>query len=99
MHQGACNIFQRGKKRQPNVLSPCENPTIVRLIDTVSISSSNRRAYRVMLRALGACVAALLGARGVCALAEQKIGGQTGDVAGATQVLAELAFLLVLAMG
>jgi adenosylcobinamide-GDP ribazoletransferase len=51
------------------------------------------------LRALGACVAALLGARGVCALAEQKIGGQTGDVAGAAQILAELAFLLLLAMG
>ena len=32
---------------------------------------------------LGACVAALVAARGVCAIAEQKIGGQTGDVAGA----------------
>ena len=52
-----------------------------------------------LLRALGACVAALLVARGACALAEQKIGGQTGDVAGAAQILAELAFLLVLAMG
>jgi adenosylcobinamide-GDP ribazoletransferase len=38
-------------------------------------------------------------ARGACALAEQKIGGQTGDVAGAAQILAELAFLLLLAMG
>jgi adenosylcobinamide-GDP ribazoletransferase len=51
------------------------------------------------LRALGACVAALVAARGVCAIAEQKIGGQTGDVAGAAQILAELACYLVLAMG
>ena len=52
-----------------------------------------------IVRALGACVAALLVARGVCALAEQKIGGQTGDIAGATQIACELACYLVLAMG
>ncbi|MBV9568918.1 MAG: adenosylcobinamide-GDP ribazoletransferase [Hyphomicrobiales bacterium] len=50
-------------------------------------------------RALGACVAALVAARGVCALAELKIGGQTGDVAGATQIVCELACYLVLATG
>jgi adenosylcobinamide-GDP ribazoletransferase len=52
-----------------------------------------------VMRALGACVAALLVARGLCALAEQKIGGQTGDVAGATQIACELACYLILAMG
>jgi adenosylcobinamide-GDP ribazoletransferase len=52
-----------------------------------------------LLRALVACVAALAAARGVCALAQTKIGGQTGDVAGAAQILSELAFYLVLAMG
>ena len=51
-----------------------------------------------VVRALGACVAALLAARGVCALAERKIGGQTGDVAGATQIACELACYLVLVM-
>lgn len=52
-----------------------------------------------VLRALGACLAGLLVARGLCALAERKIGGQTGDVAGATQIACELACYLVLAMG
>ncbi|MBV9113560.1 MAG: adenosylcobinamide-GDP ribazoletransferase, partial [Hyphomicrobiales bacterium] len=52
-----------------------------------------------VLRALGACVAALIVARGACALAELKIGGQTGDVAGTTQIACELACYLVLAMG
>ena len=51
-----------------------------------------------VLRALGACVAAPLVARGVCTLAERKIGGQTGDVAGATQIACELACYLVLAI-
>ncbi|MBV8768544.1 MAG: adenosylcobinamide-GDP ribazoletransferase [Hyphomicrobiales bacterium] len=51
------------------------------------------------LRALGACGAALLAAWGVSALAEHKIGGQTGDVAGAAQVACELVCYLVLAIG
>lgn len=52
-----------------------------------------------ILRALGACAAALITARGLCAFAEQKIGGQTGDIAGATQIACELACYVVLAMG
>jgi adenosylcobinamide-GDP ribazoletransferase len=52
-----------------------------------------------ILRALGACVAAPLAARGVCALAEQKLGGQTGDITGAAQIACELACYLILAMG
>ncbi len=50
---------------------------------------------------LGACVTAALTAAlagyGVSALARAQIGGQTGDVAGAAQQLAEIAVLLVFA--
>lgn len=43
--------------------------------------------------ALGLALAAGLAAAGMAAVARAKIGGQTGDVLGATQVLAELAAL------
>jgi adenosylcobinamide-GDP ribazoletransferase len=42
-----------------------------------------------------ACVIAVAVAVGVCALAWRQIGGQTGDVAGATQQAVEIAFLIV----
>jgi adenosylcobinamide-GDP ribazoletransferase len=51
------------------------------------------------LRGVLACIAALAACYGVCALAKARIGGQTGDVAGAAQILAELAVYLALAMG
>jgi adenosylcobinamide-GDP ribazoletransferase len=44
---------------------------------------------------LAATGAALVGALAVTALAYRQIGGQTGDVAGAAQQVAEIAFLLV----
>ncbi|MCI4680819.1 adenosylcobinamide-GDP ribazoletransferase [Rhodoblastus acidophilus] len=47
---------------------------------------------------LSACLAALVaasgGVLGLCALARAQIGGQTGDVAGAAQQIAEIAVLL-----
>ena len=52
-----------------------------------------------LTRGVLACLAALSACYGVCALAKARIGGQTGDVAGAAQVLAELAVYLVLATG
>ncbi len=51
--------------------------------------------------ALAACLASLLLAGlatwGICALARAQIGGQTGDVAGAAQQVAEISVLLVFA--
>ena len=51
--------------------------------------------------AFAACLAAILLAGlatyGICALARTQIGGQTGDVAGAAQQLAEISVLLVFA--
>jgi adenosylcobinamide-GDP ribazoletransferase len=52
-----------------------------------------------LFRGVIACVAALTACYGVCALAKANLGGQTGDVAGAAQILGELGFYLVLAMG
>ena len=52
-----------------------------------------------MWRGVLACLAALAASYGVGALAKTKIGGQTGDVAGAAQVLAEIAIYAVLAIG
>jgi len=52
-----------------------------------------------LMRGLLACLVGLAAARGVCALAEARIGGQTGDVAGAAQILAEIGFYLALALG
>lgn len=43
---------------------------------------------------LVACVLAAVGALAITALARAQIGGQTGDVAGAAQQLAEIGFLL-----
>jgi adenosylcobinamide-GDP ribazoletransferase len=51
-----------------------------------------------IVRGVAACLAALAASRGICALAEQKIGGQTGDVAGAAQIVCEIAFYLLLAV-
>ena len=45
--------------------------------------------------ALALCVAVLVAAAVVAAVARAKIGGQTGDVLGATQLLAETAALIV----
>jgi adenosylcobinamide-GDP ribazoletransferase len=45
--------------------------------------------------ALGLVIAVGLVAAGVALVARAKIGGQTGDVLGATQVLAEVAALAV----
>ena len=50
----------------------------------------------VGLAALPAAVAALLAASVVAKLAKARIGGQTGDILGATQQVSELAVLLVL---
>ena len=47
-------------------------------------------------QAAGAIALAIIGAIGVTILARRQIGGQTGDVAGATQQAAEISVLLVL---
>ncbi len=47
--------------------------------------------------ALAVCLAAGLAAVGVAATAERTIGGQTGDVLGAVQVISELAVLVAIA--
>jgi adenosylcobinamide-GDP ribazoletransferase len=52
-----------------------------------------------LLRGVLACAAALAACYGVCNLAKARIGGQTGDVAGCAQILAELAVYLALAIG
>jgi adenosylcobinamide-GDP ribazoletransferase len=52
-----------------------------------------------VIRALFACALAAGSARGLCALARRQIGGQTGDVAGAAQQLAEIACLCGLLIG
>lgn len=48
---------------------------------------------------LTAIACAALTGIGFCGLAKAQIGGQTGDVSGATQNLSEISFLLVLAAG
>jgi adenosylcobinamide-GDP ribazoletransferase len=50
-------------------------------------------------RIIAACVLAALAAYAISALARRQIGGQTGDVAGATQQAAEIAMLLVFSAG
>lgn len=50
---------------------------------------------RVVLASLATVVAGLL----VSSLAREKLGGQTGDVAGAAQQLAEIAYLVILSCG
>ena len=50
-------------------------------------------------RALFACVLAAAASLGMSALARRQIGGQTGDVAGATQQIAEIACLCGLLIG
>ncbi len=50
-------------------------------------------------RAVTAIVAATVAALGTIALAQRQIGGQTGDVAGATQQVAEVALLVVFSAG
>jgi adenosylcobinamide-GDP ribazoletransferase len=52
-----------------------------------------------LLRVSAACILAVLVAYGVTALARRQIGGQTGDVAGAAQQVAEIAVLLVFSAG
>lgn len=47
--------------------------------------------------ALAVCIAAGLAAVGVAAAAERTLGGQTGDVLGAAQVISELAVLVAIA--
>ncbi|WP_374305133.1 adenosylcobinamide-GDP ribazoletransferase [Methylocella sp.] len=49
------------------------------------------------LRAFLACVLAAAAALGVAALARRRLGGQTGDVAGAAQQIAEILVLLTFA--
>ena len=49
--------------------------------------------------ALGAIAAALAGAAGMTALAGRQLGGHTGDVLGATVVVAECLVLTALAAG
>ena len=51
------------------------------------------------LRWLCAVVAAVLGACAMTWIAKRQIGGQTGDIAGASQQIAEIMFLLALASG
>jgi adenosylcobinamide-GDP ribazoletransferase len=52
-----------------------------------------------LLRGILACAAGLAACYGACSLAKAKIGGQTGDVAGCAQLLAELAVYVALAIG
>jgi adenosylcobinamide-GDP ribazoletransferase len=52
-----------------------------------------------VVRALFACVLAAGSAWGICALARRQIGGQTGDVAGASAQLSEVASLCGLLIG
>ena len=52
-----------------------------------------------VVRALFACVLAAGSAWGVCALARRQIGGQTGDVAGAAAVAAEMGAWAALLIG
>jgi len=52
-----------------------------------------------MWRGITACLAALGASYGMCTLARARIGGQTGDVAGAAQIVAELAIYFALALG
>ena len=52
-----------------------------------------------VVRALFACVLAAGSAWGLCALARRQIGGQTGDVAGASAQLSEVASLCALLIG
>jgi adenosylcobinamide-GDP ribazoletransferase len=52
-----------------------------------------------IVRALFACVLAATAARGVSEIARRQIGGQTGDVCGASAALAELTALLSLLIG
>ncbi|MBX9757699.1 MAG: adenosylcobinamide-GDP ribazoletransferase [Beijerinckiaceae bacterium] len=51
------------------------------------------------LRAIAGIAAALAGAWIMTRIARRQIGGQTGDIAGASQQIAEIAFLLALASG
>ena len=50
-------------------------------------------------RGVLACLAGLAACYGLCVLAKARIGGQTGDVAGGAQIVAEIAILAALAMG
>ncbi len=50
-----------------------------------------------LVACLAAAFLAALAVRGLCALARAQIGGQTGDVAGAAQQIAEISVLLVFA--
>ena len=52
-----------------------------------------------LVRALFALVLAAAAAAGVSALARRQIGGQTGDVAGATALIVEIATLIALLIG
>jgi adenosylcobinamide-GDP ribazoletransferase len=52
-----------------------------------------------VIKALFACVFAAAAAWGSCSLARRQIGGQTGDVAGATAQLSEIAALCALLIG
>jgi adenosylcobinamide-GDP ribazoletransferase len=52
-----------------------------------------------LAKVLAACAAALLAVLPLVSLARRLIGGQTGDVAGAAQQFAEIAFLAILAAG
>lgn len=51
------------------------------------------------VRWLAGIAAAILAATAMTWIAKRQIGGQTGDIAGASQQLAEIAFLLALASG
>jgi adenosylcobinamide-GDP ribazoletransferase len=52
-----------------------------------------------LARWLAAVICAVLGACVMTWIAKRQIGGQTGDIAGASQQIAEIAFLLALASG
>jgi len=58
----------------------------------------NKKSPAIVIGML-ACLAALALSYGVGALAKEKIGGQTGDVAGAAQQLSEIAYYLAFAAG
>ncbi len=67
--------------------------------DTVILGGALALALAVALTGMAGLVAALAAgaaATGVARLAQTKIGGQTGDVLGAAQVMADLAALLTL---
>ena len=82
-----------------SALRPSLPNVVVALLVAGALAGLLALAGGLPLLALPAMAAGLLGAGVVTAIAQVKIGGQTGDVAGAAQQLAEIGFLLALVAG